>query len=63
MTEAVDKMRGKVGQKITLTLVRGGGAPFDVTLTRATSTSPSTSRRTSLKKPVAYRALMAAMIH
>ncbi|MCU1736649.1 MULTISPECIES: S41 family peptidase [Pseudomonas] len=35
MTEAVDKMRGKVGQKITLTLVRGGGTPFDVTLTRA----------------------------
>ncbi|MQT57041.1 PDZ domain-containing protein [Pseudomonas sp. FSL R10-0399] len=35
MTEAVDKMRGKVGQKITLTLVRNGGAPFDVTLTRA----------------------------
>jgi carboxyl-terminal processing protease len=35
MTEAVDKMRGKVGQKITLTLVRGGGAPFDVTLTPA----------------------------
>ena len=35
MTEAVDKMRGKIGQKITLTLVRGGGAPFDVTLTRA----------------------------
>ncbi|MFP3515777.1 S41 family peptidase [Pseudomonas sp. SIMBA_077] len=35
MTEAVDLMRGKIGQKITLTLVRGGGAPFDVTLTRA----------------------------
>ena len=35
MTEAVDKMRGKVGQKITLTLVRDGGTPFDVTLTRA----------------------------
>lgn len=35
MTEAVDKMRGKVGQKITLTLVRGSGNPFDVTLTRA----------------------------
>ena len=35
MTEAVDKMRGKVGQKITLTLVRNGGTPFDVTLTRA----------------------------
>lgn len=36
MTEAVDKMRGKIGQKITLTLVRDGGAPFDVTLARAT---------------------------
>ncbi|MCV5753237.1 PDZ domain-containing protein, partial [Escherichia coli] len=31
MTEAVDKMRGKVGDKITLTLVRDGGTPFDVT--------------------------------
>ena len=36
MTEAVDKMRGKLGQKITLTLVRDGGTPFDVTLVRAT---------------------------
>ncbi|AMB86556.1 peptidase S41 [Pseudomonas agarici] len=35
MSEAVDKMRGKVGQKITLTLLRNGGVPFDVTLTRA----------------------------
>ena len=35
MTEAVDKMRGKVGDKITLTLVRDGGNPFDVTLARA----------------------------
>jgi carboxyl-terminal processing protease len=35
MTEAVDKMRGKVGEKITLTLVRDGGQPFDVTLARA----------------------------
>ncbi|MDB6050604.1 MAG: peptidase [Pseudomonas sp.] len=36
MQEAVDKMRGKLGEKITLTLVRDGGAPFDVTLARAT---------------------------
>ncbi|MDE1168168.1 MAG: S41 family peptidase [Pseudomonas sp.] len=36
MTEAVDKMRGKIGEKITLTLVRGSGNPFDVTLARAT---------------------------
>jgi carboxyl-terminal processing protease len=35
MTEAVDKMRGKAGSKITLTLVREGGAPFEVKLTRA----------------------------
>ena len=41
MTEAVDKMRGKIGQKITLTLVRDGGSPFDVTLTRATITVKS----------------------
>lgn len=41
MTEAVDKMRGKIGQKITLTLVRDGGNPFDVTLTRATITVKS----------------------
>ena len=35
MTEAVDLMRGKIGQKITLTQVRNGGTPFVVTLTRA----------------------------
>ncbi|MDY7567539.1 S41 family peptidase [Pseudomonas sp. RTC3] len=36
MQEAVDKMRGKIGEKITLTLIREGGTPFDVTLARAT---------------------------
>lgn len=35
MMEAVDKMRGKAGSKIELTLVRDGGRPFDLTLTRA----------------------------
>ncbi|WP_137886342.1 S41 family peptidase [Pseudomonas sp. 2FE] len=35
MMEAVDKMRGKAGAKIVLTLVREGGQPFDVELTRA----------------------------
>ncbi|WP_437879628.1 S41 family peptidase [Pseudomonas sp. LRF_L74] len=35
LTEAVDKMRGKAGSKIKLTLVREGGQPFDVTLERA----------------------------
>ncbi|AYC34667.1 S41 family peptidase [Pseudomonas cavernae] len=35
MMEAVDKMRGKPGQKIQLTLVREGGQPFDLELTRA----------------------------
>ncbi|PZP23201.1 carboxyl-terminal processing protease [Pseudomonas kuykendallii] len=36
MMDAVDKMRGKPGSKISLTLVRGeGGKPFDVELARA----------------------------
>lgn len=35
LMEAVDKMRGKAGSKIALTLVREGGRPFDVELTRA----------------------------
>jgi carboxyl-terminal processing protease len=35
LMEAVDKMRGKAGSKINLTLVREGGRPFDVELTRA----------------------------
>ncbi|MFA6279201.1 MAG: S41 family peptidase [Bdellovibrionales bacterium] len=37
LSEAVDKMRGVPGTKITLTIRRGGltGQPFDVTLTRA----------------------------
>ncbi|MDH4570311.1 S41 family peptidase [Pseudomonas sp. BN414] len=35
LMEAVDKMRGKAGSKITLTLVRDGGQPFDVELVRA----------------------------
>ncbi|MFV3331493.1 S41 family peptidase [Pseudomonas sp. NY15437] len=35
MNEAVDSMRGKAGSPITLTIVRGGGKPFDVELKRA----------------------------
>ncbi|KRW59000.1 S41 family peptidase [Pseudomonas sp. TTU2014-080ASC] len=35
MMEAVDLMRGKSGSKIELTIVRDGGKPFDVSLTRA----------------------------
>ena len=35
LMEAVDKMRGKAGSKIVLTLVRDGSQPFDVELTRA----------------------------
>ncbi|PYC23613.1 peptidase S41 [Aquipseudomonas alcaligenes] len=35
LMEAVDKMRGKAGSTISLTLVREGGRPFDVELTRA----------------------------
>lgn len=35
MQDAVDMMRGKPGSKVVLTIIREGGQPFDVTLTRA----------------------------
>jgi carboxyl-terminal processing protease len=35
ISQAVDKMRGKIGSPITLTIVRGGGRPFDVKVNRA----------------------------
>ncbi len=36
LTEAIDKMRGPAGSRITITVIRTGEAkPFDVTLTRA----------------------------
>jgi carboxyl-terminal processing protease len=35
LSEAVEKMRGKVGSKIRITIRRLGKAPFDVTITRA----------------------------
>ncbi|KXU34105.1 peptidase S41 [Ventosimonas gracilis] len=45
MMEAVNKMRGKPGEKIRLTLVRDGGQPFDVELTRALIKSKSVRSR------------------
>jgi len=45
MMEAVSKMRGKPGEKIRLTLVRDGGQPFDVELTRALIKSKSVRAR------------------
>ncbi len=35
LNQAVDKMRGKVGSDIKLTILREGKKPFDVTITRA----------------------------
>ena len=35
LMDAVDRMRGEPGSEIRLTLVRGSGRPFEVTLTRA----------------------------
>ena len=35
LSQAVDKMRGKVGQDIILTILRPNKEPFDVTITRA----------------------------
>lgn len=39
--EAVFKIRGDAGTNVTLTLLREGGTPFDVTITRATITVDS----------------------
>ncbi len=54
LNEAVDKMRGVPGTKITLTVRRGGlsGQPFDVTLTRAVIHIQSV--RWSAKDDIAY---------
>lgn len=38
---AVQKIRGPAGTKVTLTIVRGDGNPFDVTITRQKITVPS----------------------
>jgi carboxyl-terminal processing protease len=38
---AVSKIRGDVGTKVTLTIVRAGGTPFDVQITRQKITIPS----------------------
>ncbi|MFW9605554.1 MAG: S41 family peptidase, partial [Pseudomonas sp.] len=38
MMQTVDKLRGKVGSSVTLTLMRNGGKPFDVKLDRAVIT-------------------------
>ena len=35
LVDAVNLMRGEAGSKVTLTLVRGTGSPFEVELTRA----------------------------
>ena len=43
--EAVDKMRGKVGTDLTVTIVRGEQDPFEVTLTRAVITIESVRSR------------------
>ncbi|MEQ8369540.1 MAG: S41 family peptidase, partial [Alphaproteobacteria bacterium] len=45
LEDAVDLMRGPVGSDIVLTVVREGTEPFDVTITRAIITVPSTSHR------------------
>jgi len=46
LSEAVEKMRGKVGSELTLTIRRGEEDPFDVKLERATITIKSVRHRT-----------------
>ena len=52
LSQAVEKMRGKVGSDIKITIVRAGEEPFDVTITRAVI--KLTSVRTRVEKNVAY---------
>ncbi len=50
LSDAIDKMRGPVGSKITLTVIRHGVAkPFEVTLTRAVITVQSVRSNTEGK--------------
>ncbi|NNG03815.1 MAG: S41 family peptidase [Inquilinus sp.] len=46
LNDAVDRMRGKVGEDILLTILRGDEEPFDVTLTRAVINIQSVRSRT-----------------
>jgi carboxyl-terminal processing protease len=52
LNQAVEKMRGKIGSDIKLTIVRAGTKPFDVTLTRAVI--KITSVRSRAEDKVAY---------
>ncbi len=52
LTQAVDRMRGKVGSDIRLSLVREGREPFDVTITR--SVIKITSVRSRVEGKIGY---------
>ncbi|MDA1091271.1 MAG: S41 family peptidase [Proteobacteria bacterium] len=52
LNQAVDKMRGKVGSDIKLTILRKGKKPFDVSITRAVI--KITSVRSKVEEKVGY---------
>jgi len=52
LSEAVDRMRGPVGAEITITVLRAGKDPFEVTLTRAVVKIQSV--RSRLEGDIAY---------
>ena len=52
LNQAVEKMRGKVGKDIKLTILREGMKPFDVTITRAVI--KITSVRSKVEEKVGY---------
>ena len=52
LAEAVDRMRGRVGTDIKLTIRRDGQEPFDVTITRAIITIQSV--RSRIEKDIGY---------
>lgn len=52
LTQAVDRMRGKVGSDIRMTVVREGREPFDVSITRAVI--KITSVRSRVEEDIGY---------
>jgi carboxyl-terminal processing protease len=57
LIEAIGKIRGPDGSEVTLTVVRDGGEPFDVTLTRARIEIPVVEAKTLADGKIEYIAL------
>ncbi len=59
LAQAIDRVRGPKGTTVVLTLVRDGGAPFDVSIVRDTIVSPQVDTRELAGGSVTYIRLTA----